>query len=340
MVPMRGLLVLLILVLAPSPAYAALKLCNRTSYILYGAVSAVTSPGSVTQGWTRIIQGDCATAIPVPLTAQSYMVFARSSLAHAGQQKAWGGDFPVCVKDSDFRTAEKVTLPYCTGADMFALNFAALDTGGKRDWTMNFDEEAQYTLSDAQLVGAKRLLKDNGFDPGPLTAKPDKLTAKALSGARAKFGLDKADNDHFFSALENAARTTGAPAGYTVCNDTKDGLLVATGALENGKPVSRGWWTLGGGACARTITSELSQDAVWLFAQKQKGGAVAVSGPQKFCLANGAFEIAGAACAPVMQAGFARTNTAKLAGYVAHIGPKGLGAPQLRPIIPQQGISK
>ena len=337
---MRGWLALLILLLAAplatSPASTALKLCNRTSYVLYGAVSAVTSPGSVTQGWTRIIPGDCATAIAAPLTAQSYMVYARSSLAHAGQQKAWGGDFPVCVKDSDFRTAEKVTQPYCTGADMFALNFAALDTAGKRDWTMNFDEEAQYSLADAQLVGAKRLLKDNGFDPGPLTPKPDRLTAKALAGARAKFGLDKTDNAQLFAALENAARKTGAPAGYTVCNDTKDGLLVATGAMENGKPVSRGWWTLGGGACARTITSQLSQDAVWLFAQKQKGGAVAVSGPQKFCLANGAFEIAGVACAPVMQAGFVRTDTHGLAGYVAHIGPSGLGTPVLR----QQEISK
>ncbi len=333
---MRGLLALLILLLAASPASAALKLCNRTSYILYGAVSAVTSPGSVTQGWTRITPGDCATAIPAPLTAQSYMVYARSSLAHAGQQKAWGGDFPVCVKDSDFHSAEKVTLPYCTGADMFALNFAALDTGGKRDWTMNFDEEAQYSLPDAQLAGVKRLLKDNGFDPGPITPKPDRLTAKALAGARAKFGLDKANNAQLFAALEDQARKTGAPAGYTVCNHTKDGLLVATGAMENGKPVSRGWWTLGGGACARTITSELAQDSVWLFAQKQKGGAAAVSGAQKFCIANGAFEIAGMSCAAVMQAGFARTDTRKLAGYVAHIGAAGLGAPQLR----QQEISK
>ena len=39
--------------LAPQPAHAALTLCNRTSYILYAATSAIQSPKSETQGWTH-----------------------------------------------------------------------------------------------------------------------------------------------------------------------------------------------------------------------------------------------------------------------------------------------
>ena len=43
---------------------AALKLCNRTSYILYAATSAMRrARRSDTQGWTRIAPGDCQTAL-------------------------------------------------------------------------------------------------------------------------------------------------------------------------------------------------------------------------------------------------------------------------------------
>jgi len=46
------------LTFAPAPAHAALTLCNRTSYILYAATSAIRAPGSDTQGWTRIAPGE------------------------------------------------------------------------------------------------------------------------------------------------------------------------------------------------------------------------------------------------------------------------------------------
>ena len=52
----------LVLAAMTAPAHAALTLCNRTSYILYAATSAVQSPRSDTQGWTRIVPGDCQVA--------------------------------------------------------------------------------------------------------------------------------------------------------------------------------------------------------------------------------------------------------------------------------------
>ena len=84
-------LVGLALLVCASPAQAALKLCNRTSYILYAATSSVISPGSTTHGWVRIAPGDCQTAIPEKLKMQSYLVYARSALASSGPGRAWGG---------------------------------------------------------------------------------------------------------------------------------------------------------------------------------------------------------------------------------------------------------
>jgi uncharacterized membrane protein len=78
-----------------APAHGALKLCNRTSYILYAATSAVVSPGSTTHGWIRIAPGDCTVALPEKLGAQSYLVYARSSLAYSGPQTRLGRQFSL-----------------------------------------------------------------------------------------------------------------------------------------------------------------------------------------------------------------------------------------------------
>ena len=75
---MRLALALLVLGLMSLPAQAALTLCNRTSYILYAATSAIQSPRSETEGWTRIAPGECQVARKEALTAETYLVHART----------------------------------------------------------------------------------------------------------------------------------------------------------------------------------------------------------------------------------------------------------------------
>ena len=154
---MRRLLAALAVLAASSalaaPAQAALKLCNRTSYILYAATSSVAGSGSTTQGWTRIAPGDCQIAIPEKLKAQSYLVYARSALAYSGPQHAWGGDFALCVKDSNFSISRKDSPLNCTG-DVFAVPFATVQTHNRPDWTMTVDDQPQLaSLEAAHLTG-------------------------------------------------------------------------------------------------------------------------------------------------------------------------------------------
>lgn len=323
--------------LAPAPAHAALTLCNRTSYILYAATSAIQSPGSDTKGWTRIAPGECEIARREPLTAESYLVHARSSIAHSGPSRAWGGAYPVCVKDADFAIRQSVTPLTCSAEDTFALPFAALNNRGKSVWTMNFDEQPAMSLSEAQLAGVKRLLVDNGYKIARIDGKPDKATGAALVDFRKRMRLDANEgNAALFRALEQQARTRIAPAGYTVCNESREPLLVALGRKEAGPksspgrpslvPVSHGWWTVGPGSCAKAITTPLKTDTIYLLAQKKNGGTL-VGGSERFCVTSVAFEIrwsqncAGRALA---EAGFAATPTGGLAGHVARIGPAGL----------------
>ena len=324
---MRWWLAALVLALGCAPAQAALTLCNRTSYILYAATSAIQSPRSETQGWTRIAPGDCQLARKEPLTAETYLVHARSSLAHSGAARAWGGNFPVCVKDGNFTLKYGVTQPVCTDEGSFALPFAPLDNKGHANWTMNFDDQpALGSLSAAQLAGVKRLLADNGYKVGPIDGKPDKATGAALNDFRTKMHFPpNADNSALFETLEKEARKKIAPAGYTVCNDGREAVMVALAQNDAGKPVSRGWWTVQPGACAHAITTPLSSDAVYALVLRKGGGTLA-GGAQRFCTTPAPFDIQGSDCAArkYNEAGFARTDTRGKPGYVAHIGPSGL----------------
>jgi uncharacterized membrane protein len=231
------------------------------------------------------------------------------------------------VKDANFTIKQAITQPYCSADDTFPLPFAALDNRGKADWTMNFDEQPAMSPTEAQLAGVKRLLKDNGYAITRIDGKPDKATGAALADFRKRMHFPPdAGNVALFEALERQAKARIAPAGYTVCNDSHDTLLVALGQMERGQAVSRGWWTAQPGACARAVTTPLDTDAVFLLAQK-KNGATLAGGPQAFCTAAVAFEIRGAANCSARgygEYGFARTQTRGLNGYVAHIGPAGL----------------
>ncbi len=324
---LRFLLAAIACALAATPAQAALTLCNRTSYILYAATSAIQSPRSQTQGWTRITPGECQLARKEPLTAETYLVHARTSLAHSGPARAWGGAYPVCVKDANFSSAQGVTQPYCTAEDTFALPFAPLDNRGKSVWTMNFDEQPAMNATEAQLAGVKRLLKDNGYKIDRIDGKPDKATGAGLQDfrKRMKFAVT-AGNTELFDTLEREARKKIAPAGYTACNETRDVLLLALGQIEGGRPVSRGWWTVQPGACAKAVTTPLNTEAVYLLALRKSGGTL-VGGGMHFCTTAAAFEIKGADnCSGrgLADNGFAATSTKGASGYVAHIGPAGL----------------
>lgn len=324
---LRFLLAAIACALAATPAQAALTLCNRTSYILYAATSAIQSPRSQTQGWTRITPGECQLARKEPLTAETYLVHARTLLAHSGPPRAWGGAYPVCVKDANFSSAQGVTKPYCTAEDTFALPFAPLDNRGKSVWTMNFDEQPAMNATEAQLAGVKRLLKDNGYKIDRIDGKPDKATGAGLQDfrKRMKFAVT-AGNTELFDTLEREARKKIAPAGYTACNETRDVLLLALGQIEGGRPVSRGWWTVQPGACAKAVTRPLNTDAVYLLALRKSGGTL-VGGGMHFCTTAAAFEIKGADnCSGrgLADNGFAATPTKGASGYVAHIGPAGL----------------
>jgi uncharacterized membrane protein len=321
-----------------APALADLKICNRTSYIVYAAVGYESGVQMLTRGWTRIVPGACGTAIEGPLNQPSYFLYARSSRAHSGPARAWGGRIRLCAKETNFAIDVPVGTAHCGSDDAFLMPFASLSTGHKASWTTTLTGTLHFpSMQAARAAGIARLLSDIGYRVNSNTA-PD---AKTLAEFRARMRLPANVNDvDLFDALETEAQKTAAPEGYSVCNDGQSEIWAAIALRSPRLSVSRGWWDVPPGACAKVLTIALSFDTVYLLAQKH-GNNKLVGGATTFCVTNVAFEIFGnTGCAKrgLSDAGFAATNTKGQTGFVAHIGADGLLPPA--PRLPQGQAKK
>ena len=320
----RWLCTLVFCVAFGAPASASLNLCNRTSYVLYAATAEAAGGQATTHGWTRIVPGSCAVAIPGPLGPSGYEVYARTSRAHRGPAHDWGGKDDHCVKDTDFLLKLPPGDGRCSSGDSFAVPFARLDTKGQTNWTTTFTlSPAVASLAAARDAGIARLLSDIGYKSGA----GGSWVPAALTKFRLRMRLPPdAGNADLFDALETEAMKVAAPAGYSICNDTDAAFWAALGEKSGKVWRARGWWQVMPGACAHAITQPLSADKIYLLAER-KDGVKLVTGRENFCVTNITFDVEGRThCTErgLKAAGFAVTDTRGRSGFVAHVGENGL----------------
>jgi uncharacterized membrane protein len=314
--------------LCASPAQAALTLCNRTSYVLYAATGAAAGNGVQVEGWSRVAPGLCQPVLPGDLVAPAYYLYARTSQAHSGPARAWGGNVQICVKDTNFTNRDTINPAHCATDDFFELPFATVDTHRLRSWTATFSESPALTsLPQAQLAGLKRLLRDLGYRIGAIDGAPDKAADAALADFRKRLKLaPTASVADVFDALETEALKNATPAGYAICNDTAKSVAAAIGQKLRSDWISHGWWKVAAGSCAKVLGDLTGADSIYIYVQKI-GGPPVVAGPNKFCVADIEFDIQGRGrCAQrgLSEYGFAETRVKGLAGFAAHVGETGL----------------
>ncbi|HEY3777424.1 MAG TPA: DUF1036 domain-containing protein [Rhizomicrobium sp.] len=318
--------VLVALAVRAEPARADLRVCNRTSYIVYAAVGYESGTQMLTRGWTRVVPGDCATALEGSLDQPAYFLYARSSRAHAGPARAWGGRIRLCAKETDFAIDVPVGAARCGSDDAFLVPFASIPTGHKASWTTTLTGTPRFaTAAEAHAAGAARLLSDIGYRVGlGVDAASD---ARALADFHARLRLpSRASDAALFDALETEAEKAAAPEGYSVCNDGLSELWAAIALRSPRISVARGWWDVPPGGCAKVLTTPLTFDTVYLLAETRANKRL-VAGRTTFCVTNIMFEIFGTTgCTGrgLASAGFAATNTKGMPGFVAHIGNSGL----------------
>lgn len=271
------------------------QLCNETSFVLEAATGRPDGTSSVVvEGWTRLRPGECRTAIPAPLRAGDYYVMARSSSAHHGGQRIWGGDMPLCVDSTGSFAVESPSS--CTVMGLEERQFRTVKIENRTNWTTKLTETEPYGIKRAESAGLQRLLKDAGVANTSIDGYVGRRTRGGIAAFLKANNLDSQTSDAtLIDILEEVANNRSREVGMTICNRTPHRLWTAIGRRRGNGWESRGWWTLDSDACARTIDESLIPTPHYVFAEieTENGMRQLKVAEHLFCIARSKFAIVG-----------------------------------------------
>ena len=271
------------------------QICNETSFVLEAATGRPDGRAILVQGWTRLRPGECRPAVNAPLARGTHYLYARSSTAHRGGRRQWGGDARLCVDTSGSFTIENP--PQCAAMSLEERRFRRVQINKRDTWRTTFSEATSYTLTRARAAGLQRLLEDAGYElrEGRRGADPRRI-AQAIAQFRASARLSaNATENQLIDALERQARQRAQQVGLTLCNRTRGRVWTAIGRRRGEGWESRGWWPLTPGGCVRTIDEVLIQEVYYVHAslETNEGPRMLAAGGEPFCTSGGRFAILG-----------------------------------------------
>jgi uncharacterized membrane protein len=285
--------------------------CNRTSYAVSVAVGIRNGGLLATRGWWSVPAGECRVVIKGELKQPTFYTFARSSFAHAGPIRTWGGAQMLCTGKGTFQATSDGSDQCGPGYE--AQGFARVDTEGKTAWTTTLAEQPGYrSLEQARVAGLQRLLADLGRFEGTIDGVAGPKFNESLGQVRSALGVPSGDATGLYNKLLAEASKNQAAAGLTFCNRTQDIIWSALGLEAQGKKRSMGWWRLQPGQCEKVIKDRLVERYVYAFAAADRPGGASETwgGPKQFCTRDASFEINGVAdCAGGKTTGFLEIDT-------------------------------
>jgi uncharacterized membrane protein len=116
------------LFVASAPAHAALRVCNKTRYLLNFAVGYPAGADFATEGWWTVTPNTCATPIKGPLKGRYVYLYATDIDAN----DVLKGSVSMCI---DRRKFQIFGIADCWRRGLQAVNFAEVDTMSAPDWT-------------------------------------------------------------------------------------------------------------------------------------------------------------------------------------------------------------
>ncbi|MCE9650991.1 MAG: DUF1036 domain-containing protein [Parvibaculum sp.] len=295
----------------PSPASADYKFCNATSYVLQGAIGmevagaeaggAASDTAWQSQGWVKIAPGACAPILQGPVAKGNYYVFARSIDAHQGATKYFSGGARFCTVPKDFTIAGREN---CALRGYESSDFIRVATKAGDEWTTTFGEPRNYSLEQAQVAGAQRLLRDNGLRLPKIDGYAAKNTLRAVMAFQRADGRQATGeiDSGLIDALIAGAEREQAKFGLNLCNKTQYLAWAAVGFPAGDEDMSSGWIRVEPGQCAKAIKGKLGAGPYYFYAEasdakgalvKQAGRILLWSGSETFCVKTTRFEIKG-----------------------------------------------
>jgi uncharacterized membrane protein len=271
------------------------SLCNQTSYVVEVATGRPEGKAVLVSGWLRLRPGECRLAATAPLTRGVHYTFARTSSAHRGGRRQWGGASRLCVDPQNSFAIENP--PNCQAMGLEERTFRDIRINKRESWRTSFAEAEPFSLSGARSAGIQRLLADAGYDPASPSGRYD---PRRMAASMARFKSERALGDNtseeqLVDALETAARKRANAVGLTLCNRTAGRLWSAIARRRGEGWESRGWWVLGPGGCARTIDDPLLQSVYFVDAvlESPQGQRALSAGGESFCTSPAKFAILG-----------------------------------------------
>jgi len=263
--------------------------------VLEAATGRPDGRAIVVQGWTRLRPGECRIAVNAPLARGTHYLYARTSPAHRGGRRQWGGDARLCIDPSGSFTIENP--PNCATMSLEERRFRRVQINKRDTWRTSFSEAQPYTIARARQAGLQRLLTDAGYElrEGRRGADPRRI-AQAIAQFRAQARLaPNATENQLIDALEQQARRRAQQVGLTLCNRTRGRLWTAIARRRGEGWESRGWWALNPGGCVRTIDEVLIQEVYYVHAalETNEGPRMLAAGGEPFCTSGGRFAILG-----------------------------------------------
>jgi uncharacterized membrane protein len=116
------------------PAYADLKLCNKTESRVGVALGYKDKQGWVTEGWWTVDPQKCVTFLKGPLIARFYYVYA----IDYDKGGSWGGNSMMCTRDKVFTIRG---IEDCEARGYRKTGFFEVDTKEETDWTVSLSGE-------------------------------------------------------------------------------------------------------------------------------------------------------------------------------------------------------
>ena len=271
-------------------------LCNQTSFIVEAATARPVGQSVIVDGWTKLRPGACALAVEGPLATDVHFLYARSSTAHRGGARNWGGDRKLCVDTTSSFSIE--SPPDCAAMGLDERNFRPVLIERASRWRTNLRETETYDLSRARQAGVQRLLKDADVYTGRIDGDIGKRTRAAIREFLKEKGLEANTSDaDLIDILEQAAIARARNVGLTLCNRTNNRIWAAIARRRPEGWESRGWWLMEGQGCARVIDEPLLQTQHYVYAEMDNtngdGYRTLADATDRFCVARSKFAIVG-----------------------------------------------
>ncbi len=295
------LLLIGLFVAAISPAAEAQRqpngwsICNQTSYVIEIATGRIEDQGTIVEGWTRLRPGACETVLEAPILRGVHYLFGRSSEAHRGGRRYWGGDTSLCIDPTGGFSVE--TLPECSLMGLEARDFRPILIESKTRWRTNLTETDARKLDEAAAAGVQRLLDNAGVYSGRIDGYLGRKTRAAIGDFLESKGLSAETSDaDLMDILEQTAIERARNVGLTFCNRTTKRIWSALARRRGEGWESRGWWLLEAGGCARVIDEPLLQAQHYAYAELDNGdGTISTlrRGVDTFCVSRSKFAITG-----------------------------------------------